>query len=77
MHNLRVMELDITKWDPQLPAHLQNILAAELRVFCPSAEFIAFWVGMSRFCWSLEGDIWTYQAEAGQSGRSEPIWKTV
>jgi hypothetical protein len=77
MHNLRVLELDITKWDPQPPPLMQNILTTELRVFCPSVEFIAFWVGMSRFCWSLQENNWMYQPETGQSARGEPIWKTV
>jgi len=45
MHNLRIMELDLTKWDPQPTGALQKILTTELRIFCPSVEFIAFWVG--------------------------------
>jgi hypothetical protein len=77
MHNLRIMELDLTKWDPQPTGALQKILTTELRIFCPSVEFIAFWVGGTRFFWTLDGDNWTYHYETGQNIRFEPIWKNV
>jgi hypothetical protein len=77
MHNVRVMELEISKWDPSPLPPLHNILTTELRIYCPTVEFIAFWVGMNRFCWILEENTWAYQPETGQSARFEPIWKTV
>lgn len=74
---LRAMEIDITKWDPQPTGILQKVITTELRMFCPSVEVIAIWVGLNRFLWSLEGDNWGYLFETGQNSRFEPIWKNV
>jgi len=75
--DLRAMEIDITKWDPQPTGILQKVITTELRMFSPLVEIIAIWVGQNRFVWSLEGDAWVYQFETGPNSRFEPIWKSV
>lgn len=74
MHHLRVIELQVTKWEPQPVGAIQMVLAAELRIFRPSLVLVAFWVGNSRFHWTREDDTWTFQCH---NTRIEPLWKAI
>lgn len=77
MHELRVLEINITNWEPQLLGPFQKVLVSELRIYCPSIQRIAIWTNYNRCDWILDGDIWNHGFETGQNSRVEQIWKTV
>ncbi|OBZ71087.1 hypothetical protein A0H81_08944 [Grifola frondosa] len=57
---LAVMELDLTRWDPQPSLPMQLMLVTELHIYCSSLRHVIFWLGPHRITWSRqEDDQWT------------------
>ncbi|CCL99768.1 uncharacterized protein FIBRA_01790 [Fibroporia radiculosa] len=44
MRNLEIIDLDLTAWMPPPIDIFQRMLATELRTFCPSLNYILFWM---------------------------------
>ncbi|KIJ60312.1 hypothetical protein HYDPIDRAFT_99133 [Hydnomerulius pinastri MD-312] len=76
MHQLRMLEVDVTSWTPQPTGMLQRGLAAEIRIYCPSIEHICFWAGAGRTLWAIDGNDWSYHSESGQHSQLDGLWKT-
>lgn len=75
MHRLRIIELDVARWNPlPNPLAVQRVLADELRVFCPSLLVIVFWVGSTtRVRWSVNE---TDSEEAQLYGGGHGMWQS-
>ncbi|KAF9220524.1 hypothetical protein BS17DRAFT_316837 [Gyrodon lividus] len=75
MHQLRVLEVDVTSWTPQPTGILQRALAAELHIYSPSIEYICFWARATRTLWVVDGNDWSCHSENGQHSQFDALWK--
>ncbi|KAH7885154.1 hypothetical protein F5I97DRAFT_1338847 [Phlebopus sp. FC_14] len=76
MHHLRTLEVETTAWTPQPAGVIPRILAAEVRIYCPSIEYICFWMRSGRTLWIVDGNDWSYHSETGQHSQFDGLWKT-
>lgn len=76
MHQLRDLELDVTRWSPLPTGLLQRMLTTELHIYCPSMEHVIFRTGTNRTLWYLDGNEWNTHAENGQHQLIERLWKS-
>jgi len=77
MHQLRVLEVDITSWAPPATGILQRAIAAEIRIYSPLIEYICFWAGATRTLWSVDGNDWSRHSEGGQHLQFDALWKAI
>jgi hypothetical protein len=67
MHNLKSIELDVTKWQPSpvVPGG-QRALASELQTYCPSIQLVTFWLENSRVRWSYthNSGLWHHRSDS-------------
>jgi hypothetical protein len=75
MHNLRDLEIDVSRWSP-LPntGSLQRMLATELHIYCSSLEHIILRTGSNRTLWYFDGNEWNV-SENGQHLLVDGLWK--
>lgn len=76
MHQLRMLEVDVTSWIPKPTGALQRALAAELRIYSPSIEYICFWAGATRTLWAVDGNDCVHHTETVQNAQFDALWKT-
>ncbi|KIK98531.1 hypothetical protein PAXRUDRAFT_133987 [Paxillus rubicundulus Ve08.2h10] len=75
VNQLRILEVDVTSWTPQPTGILQRALAAEIRIYCPSIEYICFGAGATRTLWMVDGNDWSCHSETGQHSQFDALWK--
>ncbi|KAI6041427.1 hypothetical protein EDC04DRAFT_2565716 [Pisolithus marmoratus] len=75
MHQLRVLEVNTAAWTPQPTGIQQRILASEIRVYCPSIEYVCFWTGGGRTLWILDGNDWSYHSDNAHHLQLDALWK--
>ncbi|KAI5989003.1 hypothetical protein EDD15DRAFT_2285748 [Pisolithus albus] len=75
MHQLRMLEVSTAAWTPQPTGIQQRILASEIRVYCPSIEYVCFWTGGGRTLWILDGNDWNYHSDNGHHTTLDALWK--
>jgi len=74
MHGLQALEVDVTQWNPPLIGTFQRTVAAELRIYCPSIRSIKFWIGLNRFFWTIEADVWSCKHDICQYRHNDGAW---
>lgn len=72
MHQLHILEVSTAAWTPQPTGPQQRILASDIRIYCPSVEYICFWSGGGRTLWVLDGNDWSYHSDNLQL---DALWK--
>lgn len=75
VNQLRILEVDVTSWTPQPTGILQRVFAAEIRIYCPSIEYICFGAGATRTLWMVDGNDWSCHSETGQHSQFDALWK--
>ncbi|KAH9948295.1 hypothetical protein B0H21DRAFT_690295 [Amylocystis lapponica] len=72
--SLRVLEVDISRWQPTAIEVYQRMVVTELHTYCPSLTCIAVWLGQHLFMWDYQGDKWLHSHFTGRYQMNETLW---
>ncbi|PIL34866.1 hypothetical protein GSI_02653 [Ganoderma sinense ZZ0214-1] len=77
MHALEVLEVDVTRWEPQPPEWMHRPILLGFHMFAPSLNQVVFWVGSARVLWYLphDGD-WQRVRSAGRAPGNDILWRS-
>lgn len=73
---LEMVELDVSRWEPQLAECMQRAVMADFRIYCPSLRHIVFWHGQHRFLWFARDGEWMCVHQHGRWPAHETHWRT-
>ncbi len=77
MPALEVLEVDVTRWEPQPPEWMQRPIFLGFHIFAPSLRHVIFWVGPTRVSWYLpsNGD-WQSARHMGRVPGNDTFWRS-
>ncbi|KAI1789942.1 hypothetical protein LXA43DRAFT_536296 [Ganoderma leucocontextum] len=77
MHALEVLEVDVTRWEPQPPEWMHRPVLLGFRIYAPSLQQVIFWIGPTRVSWYLshDGD-WQSVRHMGRAPGNDGFWRS-
>ena len=76
---LEVLEVDLTRWEPQPPEWMHRPLLLGFRIFAPSLQQVIFWVGSTRVSWYLpsgQDSEWQSVRHMGRVPGNDNFWRS-
>ena len=79
MPALEVLEVDVTRWEPQPPEWMHRPILLGFHVFAPSLNQVIFWIGPARVSWFLPSDggsDWQNTRHVGRAPGNDTVWRS-